>query len=132
MEQSSGQPQAEKPKGKKIYGQIAGGLIVLFALFVLFGNIPMNFYKTYKASKEYKQSAYDCMQVVKNLDSSKIGEFICNCSIAGASADQTQLTTADEIKVRLEFYGEMKKKYNISNQALSCESRDNMMGSFGD
>lgn len=37
--------QENKPKGKKIYGQIAGGLIVLFCILMLtpLGNIVFNF-----------------------------------------------------------------------------------------
>ncbi len=37
-----------QPKGKKIYGQIAGALIILFVLALLFGNQILRFFSGIK------------------------------------------------------------------------------------
>ncbi|OGH93855.1 MAG: hypothetical protein A2538_03265 [Candidatus Magasanikbacteria bacterium RIFOXYD2_FULL_41_14] len=108
---------------KKDYGKIGGALVILFVLFLSFGNIPVNYYNSYKRVQIYKTELFQCGNALSSEDKKVLENKICDCVY-----NDQRLKKDDDIKLartaQKEYYDAMRLKYNLSGIFVQCEYRD--------
>jgi len=104
--------------------KIGGGVVILIALFILFGHIPLNKWNEYKKMKEYKDELYTCMNDV-DVSEEMLAESVCYCvDEVGYGSSKDYSATAE---IRKKFYADMREQFDYKEFFLMCENKDNLL-----